>query len=249
MKNGHFVEGLSNEARFMAALQAVEHRGAPEASWVLVEGDPGYGKTKLLMRHSIRSNAVMVRAKADWTPKWALTDIADVLNVQRQNTTQKQADAVIAELMARQERKGFALIVDEINHASRNVRVLETLRDLTDVSECILIAGGMKGVHSQLKSHKQILSRIDQFVEFTPATVGDVRKMCDQLIPEAKVAEDMVADIQRRTQGRLRLVMGALARVEAFAKRQRGEVTVETFGPRQLVSDERALQLVQAAGT
>ncbi len=114
---------------------------------MLVEGDPGYGKSNLLMRHAIRNRdarIAMVRAKADWTPKWALTDLADALNVQRARSTQALEDAIIADLMEKQSRPGFCVIVDEIDHAARNVRVLETLRDLTDTAECVLIAGGMK---------------------------------------------------------------------------------------------------------
>lgn len=239
-----FVEGLSNETRFLSALTDVERRGAPEASWMLVEGDPGYGKSNLLMRHAIRNREAripMVRAKADWTPKWALTDIADALNVQRYRSTEALEGAIIADLMEKQAKKGFCIVVDEIDHAARNIRVLETLRDLTDMSECILIAGGMKGVSSRLKAHRQIHSRIDQFVEFMPATVKDVRLMCNAL-SEVAIADDLVAEIQRRTQGRLRLVMGAIARVEAFTKGQRKhEMTLAGYAGRALISDERTL--------
>jgi hypothetical protein len=218
-----FVEGLSNEARFLAALKDIEHRGAPEANWMLIEGDPGYGKSKMLERHALRNRdarIAMVRAKAGWTPKWALTDIADALNVQRAHTAQGLEDAIIADLMEKQSRKGFCLIVDEIDHAARNVKVLETLRDLTDTAECILIASGMKGVSKRLKAYGQIHSRIDQFVEWHPATVKDVRLMCDAL-SEVKIADDLAEEIQRRSQGRLRLVMGAIARVEAWGRRNR----------------------------
>jgi len=200
MRAGHFVEGLSNEARFLTALKEIEHRGAPEANWMLVEGDPGYGKSNLLMRHAIRNRdarIAMVRAKAGWTPKWALTDLADALNVQRAHSTQALEDAIIADLMEKQSRPGFCVIVDEIDHAARNVRVLETLRDLTDTAECVLIAGGMKGVSSKLKAHRQIHSRVDQFVEFHPATIKDVRLMCDALA-EIKIADDLVAAVAER---------------------------------------------------
>lgn len=236
-----FVEGLSNETRFITALKEIDQRGAVEANWVLVEGDPGYGKTNLLMRHSIRSQGVFIRAKADWTPKWMLTDLADVLNVERKRSTQNLMDAVMAELMKLQSRKGFALTVDEINHAARDIRVLETLRDLTDGSECVLIAGGMKGVSSKLKAHKQILSRIDQHVEFLPATVKDVKRMCEAL-SEITIADDLAEEIQRRCAGRLRLVMGAIARVEAYGKRHRlDEVGLGRFGATPLTSDDRSL--------
>lgn len=243
MKSAHFVEGLSNETRFLTALADIEKRGAPEASWMLVEGDPGYGKTNLLLRHTIRNREARipyVRAKADWTPKWALTDLADQLNVQRARTTQSLVDAIVADLMEKQNRKGFCIIVDEIDHAARDVRVLETLRDLTDTAECVLIAGGHKGVYSKLKAHRQIHSRINQFVEFLPGTVPDVQMMCDGLLADVKIAPDLATEIQRRTQGRLRDVMGAIALVEAWAKRMRhsGPVRLADYGNRALLPSE-----------
>ena len=242
-----FVEGLSNEVRFLNALKEVEHRGAPEAGWVLVEGDPGYGKTNQMVRHAIRNRCIMVRAKADWTPRWLLCDLADAMDVQRQPTTQKLMTAVLAELMERQTRNGFAVMVDEIQHCLRNIRVLETLRDLSDPSECVLIVGGNKGVQAALKSHKQILSRVDQFVEFSPATPGDVAKMCRALAPETKMADDLVAEIHRRSGGQLRKVMGAIARVEAYGRRNRGEIDAQAFRNRQLIPNESFPQLVASA--
>lgn len=247
MKTGQFVEGLSNETRFLTALKEIGQRGAPEASWVLVEGDPGYGKSKLLWRHLMRNRAArpaMIRAKADWTPKWMLTELADVMGVERKRTTENLMRAILEDLMEKQSRPGFCIMVDEIDHAARNVKVLESLRDLTDTSECILIASGMRGISSKLKAHSQIHSRIDQFVEFLPATVKDVRLMCDGL-SEVKIADDLVEEIQRRTQGRLRIAMGCIARVEAFGKRSRlNTVSLADFGDRQLVSSDRALLTV-----
>jgi chromosomal replication initiation ATPase DnaA len=248
MKSGHFVENLSNHVRFLEALKNIDQRGAPEANWLLLEGEPGFGKTKLVTRHGLQLQCPMVRAKADWTPKWALTDIADACNIQRYRTTQDLSQAVMADLMEKQARRGFCLIVDEIDHAARNVRVLETLRDLTDGSECILIASGMKGVSKRLKAHAQIYSRIDQFVEFAPATVKDVRQMAAALVPDTKISDAMIEEIQKRTMGRIRLVMGALARIEAFARRLRAEVTPENYRGQPLLSDERQLQLTVVGG-
>ncbi len=234
-----YVEGLSNETRFVGAVTAVERRGAAEANWVLVEGDYGFGKSKLMMRHSLRTGSVFVRAKANWTAKWALTDIGDVLGLERQSTTQKQFAAVSKELMRMQLQPGFCLMVDEVNHCARDGKVIETLRDLTDTAELVMIAGGNKGISGQLRSHGAILGRVDQHVEILPATVPDVKLMCSALLPDVKVSDKMVEMIQHRCQGSLRLVMGALARVEVFAKRGRLEVTPETYGNLPLLSSDR----------
>jgi hypothetical protein len=235
------VEGLSNEVRALAAIQAVERRGAVEANWVLVEGDFGYGKSHWMLRHAVRTESAFVRAKAEWTPKWALTDLGDKLGVEPQPTTQRQFDAVSRELMCLQAKKGFCIMVDEINHCAHNRRVIETLRDLTDSAELIMIAGGNKGIGTLMKKHGAINGRIDQHVAFLPATPEDVRLICKTLVPDVKMNEAMVEHLHQRTAGSLRLLMGALARVEAFARRQRlSSVTPETYQGQPLLSSDKS---------
>ena len=234
MKTGHHVEGLSNETRLLSKLEEVAHRGAPEASWIMAVGEPGYGKSKALTRLGVRHGGVMVRGKADWTPKWMLNELAETLGVARKGTTQAQFEAVLAELMNKQP----LIIVDEIDHVARKLRCLETLRDLTDLSECVLIAGGTKTALETIKAYKQLHSRIFDVVTFGPASIKDVTMICEALT-DVGIAPDLVAEIQRRTQGRLRLVMNAIARIEAVGKRQRLKVVkLEDFGARPLTNDE-----------
>jgi len=234
MKTGIFVEGLSNVTRFMDATRTVERRGAREASWMLAEGEPGYGKTRTLQWYAVPRTPVFLRAKAGWTPHWLLTDLAAVLNVTPARSTEKLFNAVLPELLVRQ----CALVVDEIDHAARDVRVLETLRDLTDAAEIPLIAGGMKGARGLMKRFPQIYSRVADIVTFGPASVSDVGAICATL-SEVKIAGDLAAEVQKRTAGRLREVMNAIARIEAFGRKARGEVTLEMWGNRPLVNDDR----------
>jgi hypothetical protein len=244
MKTGVFVDNLSNVTRFMDATRAVEARGSREASWLLVEGDPGYGKTGTLMWYAAPRTPVFVRAKADWSPMWALRDLAATLGVQPMHRMHLLFEAVCNDLMA---RGCPPILVDEIDHAARSVRVLETLRDITDVTECTLIAGGMKGAQAMMKRFPQIHSRIAEIVSFAPAAPPDVQTVCDAL-SEVEIAADMAELICKRTQGRLRLIKNAIARVEAFGKKGRGAVTCERWANRPLLNEDRGRpHLVEAA--
>ncbi|MGA7673511.1 MAG: ATP-binding protein [Rhizomicrobium sp.] len=243
MRNGIFVEGLSNVERMLAGIRTLASRGAPEASWLLNEGDPGYGKSKSLQWYAMRERSIFVRAKADWTPNWMLRDIADALGVQPSRRTETLFNSVLAELMQRQ----CAIIVDEIDHAARSIRVLETLRDLTDASEVPLIAGGMKGALAMLRRYQQIRSRIADVVTFGPASEADVKAICKELT-DVQIADDLVAEICKRTGGRLRDVMNAIARIEARMKNSRSPVTIESWGGKPLTNEDRVRpQLVKVA--
>ena len=233
MKIGHFVEGLSSHTRLLEKLGEIRHRGALEASWLICEGEAGFGKSKTLAWLGIRNAAVMVRAKREWTPKWMLNEIAEALGVQRKGTTQAQFEAVLGDLMVKQP----LLIVDEIDYVATKVRCMETLRDLTDLSECVLVAGGTKGARETIKAYPQLRSRIYDVVTFGPASLKDIEAMCSALT-DVSIAPDLVAEIAKRTQGRLRLVMNAIARVEAFGRKHRGTVTLDAFAGRALTNDE-----------
>jgi hypothetical protein len=249
MRNGIFVEGLSNVARFLDGTRALDARGAPEACWQLLQGDPGYGKSGTLTWYANKKKAAFLRAKADWTPHWMLSDLADVLNVQKRHSTEGLFNVVMPELMVRHAESGLFLIVDEINHAARNIRVLETLRDLTDAAEMPLIAGGTRDALPMMSRFKQLTSRIADVVTFHPATVADVKAICAEL-SEVKVADDLAAEVQKCTGGRLREVKTAIGRIEHAFRRERGVVKLEDWkaSKRALTNGDRVpLQVVASA--
>jgi len=235
MKQGHFVEGLSNSARLMAGVAAVENRGAREAGILAVESDPGYGKSRTLLRLAvIKQQTALVRGKAAWTPLWATHDLASALGISVSRHRIKDAfSAVVQHLMERPH----LLIVDEVNHATRNLKVIETLRDISDMTECTLVIAGNRGFIADIKPYPMIYDRIFQTVTFGPASFEDARLMCQQMT-EVKIADDLIAEIHRRTNGKLRLVMNAIARVEAFGRKGRGTVTLADYAGRPLLNED-----------
>jgi len=234
MKVGHYVEGLSSQMRLMASLEAIRHRGAPEASWIMAIGEPGFGKSKTLTYLGLKQAGVMLRAKADWTTLWMLNELAEALGVEHKKTKQAQFQSVAAELMHKQP----IIIIDEIDYVARKFLCLETLRDLTDLSECVLLAGGTRNALDAMKGYKQTRSRIFDVVTFGAASTADIATIASATI-DIGLSDDMIAEIQRRSEGRLRLVMNALARVEAFGRKQRLKVvTLDAFGNRQLTNEE-----------
>lgn len=249
MKN-KFVEGLSNVTRFLEATRRVDTRGSLEASWHLVTGEPGFGKSGTLGWYAVKEKAIFIRAKAGWTPHWLLADLADALDITSSyNTTEKLFFAVMPEIMKRYHDDGTRLIVDEIDHAARNVKVIEQLRDLTDAAMMPLIAAGMGGAERMMKRYPQIYSRIADVTQFGPASVEDVHLVCGEL-SEVRIAKDLATEIQRRTGGRLRSVKNAIGRVEYTMRKHRGEtITLADWGNRPLTNEDRtpALRLVSEA--
>jgi hypothetical protein len=140
-------------------------------------------------------------------------------------------------------------IREAVGNLLHDVKLLETLRDLSDTSEAVIILSGEDFVLKRLTSrYPQIRSRITETVEFRPASVADVRQVCDELC-EIKVADDLVAEIHRPSRGFQREIKNAAATVERFGKSQ-GLTTIDlaAVAGKQLCQDRDDARLRQRAG-
>ncbi len=232
-----FVEGLSNYERLLAGRRLLKNRGAVESSWLLAEGEAGFGKTRALMRFAMEEGAIFVRAKAKWTVNWMMRDLADVLEID--DVPSLQTKVLYKAIVAAVLKRGKPLIVDEADHAARHIEVLESLRDISDAAECEVIVGGMPGCLKRLMRFPQIRSRIAEVVPFGPVSVEDVKLLAKQL-SDVSIASDLVAKIQHDTGGRLRDILNAIARIEQKNKNARGAITSDMWGDRALTSEHRA---------
>ena len=226
---------VSNVDRFLAGRDKVARRGAPEASWHLVMGEPGFGKTKTLTWHRLQTTSVLLRAKSGWTLNWALRDLVGELGLQPERSREKLYEQAVT-ACAMQQRD---IIVDEIEHALRHSEIIEAFRDLSDEVEVPIIIGGMKGVDKRLKRYPQIYSRIASVTEFQKCSIDDVRLCCTELC-EIEIADDLAALIHNHTGGRLREVLNYIAEAERIGKRSGKTVSAADLGGKVLTNDGKA---------
>lgn len=241
MKRGRFVEGLSGQMKLTAALRSCAARGAAEASWVLAEGDWGFGKSRQLMRLAVqhRDTHVYLRAQQHWSVRAMFNALCEVLEIAPAWSADGMFRNILAEVMRRDQ---LTIILDEFQLVAGKPSLVEALRGITDVSECMLLIGANRGCYATLNRYQQVRSRIYEMVPFGPVTVGDV-KLIVKGLSDVDLADDMVAHLHKETGGRLRDVLNALGRVDAAMKTHRGTVTLDAWGERKLLGDTR-LQLV-----
>ena len=227
----------SNYEQFQAGIRTVEGRGALEASMMLVTGEPGYGKSETVDRWSAQVSAAFLRAKEQWTPAFFMGELAETLGVDARGRAKDIFARVVAKLGAEQ----IPLVIDEVEHTLRNAaQVLETVRDISDIAENIVVLVGMEQVQAKIARYKQISSRIAQVVVFNPATPEDVLATCQQLA-DVVIAPDLAREIHRQANGRMREIMNAIALVEREArKNKKTQVALADFSGRPLVFDWQA---------
>jgi hypothetical protein len=238
----------ANYERFQAAVLAVEGRGAPEAGWLLVYGDPARGKSTIVDRWAVEKGAVYLRGKEQWTPSFFMAELAEKLHADDGGRAKDRFQRVVAKIGAEQ----IAIVIDEVQHALRdNAAVLEVLRDITDLTEstAILVAG-VENVQKRLErpQFKQIASRIFDRVEFDANTAEDTVLACRELA-DVEIADDLVKEAHRQSGGLMRGIVNAISKIEQHAGRNKLQrVTLADMAGKELVSDWTSAKRALAGG-
>jgi DNA transposition AAA+ family ATPase len=205
----------SNYERFRTGITAVEERGAAEASLMLVTGEAGYGKSETVDHWALQTGAAYLRAKVEWTPRYFMAELAEHLKIDSRG----RAKDIFARISGYIGMQQTPLVIDEVEHCLRDgAQVLEAIRDLSDLTEVLVILVGMEQAQAKIARHAQISSRIAKVVEFHPSTIDDVALACRQLA-EVEILPELVAEIHRQSTGRMREIMNAIAICERTAKR------------------------------
>lgn len=250
-----FVE-TENVSRFHSSLTALQQRGAEEACLIVVDGTPGLGKTTVLKHWVAQSGSVYLRAKSEWTPSWFMKELLGRLNVQPPHSFEQKYQVALKELGARQAsahlaNRVFGLVIDEADHISGQGRIMETLRDLSDVIELPIVLVGMGKIRDNLTRFPQIASRVSHYVRFKQASRDDVAKFIDSLC-EVPVADDLIGFVHKATQGFNREIKEAIARIERFGFRNPpgdgDRLALADMAGQTLVNDRRTGQPITVPG-
>jgi len=217
-----FVE-TANVKRFMLATAAIEQRAAREACIVLVQAEAGYGKSATGQQWAIKQDAVFLRLKAACTPKWLLTDLVAALGEQ---APANRCESLFNQAVGFLAKDPKPIVVDEVENGLANLKVLETMRDLSDLVDVPVIFLGRNHVWGRLQREKQFRTRIGARADFTRTTLEDVKKCVTELC-EVEVDDAIVTAITEQSEGHIREVIKAIKNVERIGFKAGGKVTAE----------------------
>lgn len=215
----------ANAKLFRNHILAAQNRGARESGLVAVTGRPGEGKTHTLHNWAAEFGGVVLTAQVDWTPRRMLLDLAEKLHIEPTSGYERRMEAFVAE-------KDITIIVDEAGFTlANNAACLERLRGITDKSSTLLVLVFMPHDINRLDAPrlKQLRDRINTQCDFQASTLDDVSLACAQL-SEVPIAPDLVTHILKQTEGCMRLVMNAIARIEGAARMRAVESRVNPMG-------------------
>lgn len=223
---------VKNVAALQSAFEAAASRDVGVPGMALLFGNTGAGKTTTVTWLMNRVNAIYVRAAATWTPSAMLGKIMNELGaVPLSGGRSAQMVDHITDTMANEQRP---LFVDESDYLLSNLKMLETLRDIHDVSGQPVLLIGMAGIEKRLVHRAQLARRISQWVEFKPLDIEDAGIVA-KTICEVAIAPDLLQHLHEQAKGSMGLMVVGLSRIEGLAKAN-GWATVDAdqWGPRRL---------------
>jgi Cdc6-like AAA superfamily ATPase len=241
------IAQVKNIRKVWRAAETLRTRSVGVPGIGLIWGPTGYGKTTAItwLANQPRVNAVYVRAMATWTPSSMLAAMMRELDADPKNRCSAMVDHIVRRL-AQEDRP---LFVDEADYLADNRKLLDTLRDLHDMSTTPLILIGMKDFQRRVMAREQLAGRISQWLEFEPADLEDARTLVDEVC-DVKVGDDLLAAMHRAAQGSMRGMVVAISRIESWARAEnKPSVSMKEWGDRPFTfsSAPKKPQLISAA--
>ena len=237
-----------NALNFLSKFKKLEQRGAGEACLLLVQGEPGLGKTETVQWWAVQSNAVFLRAKSNYKPGWFLRELLGELGVKEADlpgTYERLFTLALSRLTARAADnarigKPFAVVIDEVEHITGQRKLMETVRDLSDMLELPFVLVSMGAAARDLKRLTQTLSRIGQRADFSRLDEADAATLVAGLC-EVAVAPEMVAFLHRAAAGYSREMVDGIAAIERVGKLNPGiPVALEHMAGKELFTDRKS---------
>ncbi len=137
----------------------------------------------------------------------------------------------------------IAIVLDEVENALENIKVLHAVRDISDMVEVPVVLIGREYVWDKLKRHGPIRSRIGERAFFGPLTLGDVRLCAEELLVDLKIDAHLVNELHAQSDGLVRKLLNGLKNIERYAN-GKSTFTRADLGNRPLVVDQaRATQV------
>lgn len=251
-----FVE-TQNYLRFMEGMSALDARGSAECRLIVVDGLPGLGKTTILSRWAAQESCIYLRAKTDWDTLWMMGELLAECRVDAPRGHQSRFNACLVALMERAEaarvaRTQFAVVIDEADHVSGKGKLVDVIRDLTDLSGVPFILVGMGKIRDNLTRFPQTASRISRYVRFDAADLDGVQQFLRAKC-EVPVAPDLAGFVTQATRGFNREILEAIKSIERFGLRHAPAapdvgLTIREMAGQHLINDRKSGRSILVPG-
>lgn len=188
----------------------------------MIYGQPGLGKSRFAKQQAIMNDYVYLRLEASMAPKSFLIRLLEAikthLGMSKTSIYGSTNDIYHRILDILKSYDNLVIIIDEIDYAFDNKKILGSIRDIVDQTLCVIILVGMSDARERLlMADAHYFDRCNYFCEFQEISEDDIRLLCNE-IPDVKIEDKIVSFLRKVTKGNLRKLMKALYSIETTSK-------------------------------
>lgn len=211
----HEMVKTKDVRRFMQAVEDLLNRPMGTEGMGLLWGPPGTGKTTSLAYVANVYDAVYVRAVGCWTVTSMLGDLCRELGGKRMLRRSDMVEYIVEEL-TRDGRQPRPIFIDEADYCFRQFEMIDSLRDIYDLSGCPVILIGMEDIARRIRTHERIARRITQWIEFKGLDLDDTIQVATEVC-DSKLSGDLLRHLHKETGGNIGRIIIGLTKIEKFA--------------------------------
>jgi len=214
-----------NVRRFMAGMEILRTPIKGKYGLMLAYGPPGCGKTEIGDWYNSQHSFPYVRALKTSTHRSILSDLVGSLKevpTFRTNTLFEQVLNILDEFSP-------PIIIDEVDYLVKS-DVIETIRDISDMTNVPIVLMGMENLDGRLRSYRHLYDRIRAVVKLELFDEEEIRNLAEQIC-EVNIDDSGIRFIKHHGQGKLRLTVSWFGQAESIVKHNKG---IETVGAEHL---------------
>jgi len=223
--------------RFMQSVEDLLNRPMGTEGMGLLWGPPGTGKTTSLAYVANVYDAVYVRAVGCWTVTSMLGDLCRELGGKRMLRRSDMVEYIVEEL-SKDGRAPRPIFIDEADYCFRQFEMIDSLRDIYDLSGCPVVLIGMEDIARRIRTHERIARRITQWIEFKGLDLTDTEQVAAEIC-DVTLSSDLLRHLHKETGGNIGRIIIGLSKIEKFALANGLEtITGANWGERPLYFDQ-----------
>lgn len=238
----HVTVKTKDVRRFDQGINELLNRSKGVEGQGVVWGPPGVGKTTALTLLANDYDAVYIRALGCSTVTSILGDITRYLGGERKCRRTDMVEFIVTKLT-----RGIAgeptprprpIIVDEADYCIKQFDIMDSLRDIYDISGCPVILVGMEDIARRLQENGRFARRLTQWIEFRGLDLDDTALVAQECC-EVKILPDLLEYLHAETCGNVGRIKVGLDKIEKVANANgKAEMARADWGERDLYFDQ-----------
>jgi len=222
------VAQVKNIRLVLQTVRELQQRAPGVPGMGLWWGKSGFGKTTAAAWLVNQVHGIYLRAVETWTPHAMLSAFMNELGAAPMSRSNPMLTFIVESVRV----SGRPVFIDEADYVVKK-GMLNTLRDLHDLSTVPVILIGMQDFRQKVTHREQLTGRIARWTEFCPADFKDACELA-KTVCEVEVGRDLLERLHRDTSGSMRGMTVGLSHIENFGKRTgKSPVTSKDWGSRE----------------